>query len=98
MQIKIHSSYRTVVSVSDSDLIGKKFEEGIKQIDIRENFYKGTEMSEEEAVKVMQFQLKEDATFNIVGENSVNAAIKAGIITSDAVGSIKEIPYALKLL
>ena len=39
--IKVHNSYRSVVAVADSDLLGKRFEEGIKQLDVRENFYNG---------------------------------------------------------
>jgi len=98
MQIKIHKSYRTVIAVCDSDLIGKKFEEGKRQLDIRENFYKDEEATEEEAIKLMQFQAVEDATFNIVGKESIMAAIKAGIITKSSVSKIKGIPFALVLI
>lgn len=96
--IKIHKSYRPVVAICDAELIGKKFEEGIKQLDIRENFYNGSEFGEEEALKIMQDQVREDATFNIVGENSIKLAINAGIIGEDSTSTIKNIPYALKLL
>ena len=98
MQVKIHNSYRTVVAVCDSELVGKKFEEGIKQLDIAERFYKGEELNEEETIKVMQIQSREDATFNIVGEKAIEAAIKAGIISSESVAKINNIPYTLKLL
>lgn len=30
MNIKIHESYRNIVALADSELIGKTFEEGIK--------------------------------------------------------------------
>ena len=100
--VKLHKSYRTIVAICDSDLIGKKFEEeiekGIKQLDIRENFYKGEETSYEKAVDIMKFQSKEDATFNVVGKESVKAALEAGIIDKGGIGKIKEIPYALVLL
>ena len=96
--IKVYKSYRTVVTACDSELLGKKFEEGIKQLDVRENFYKGEEVSEDEAIKVMEFQLREDATYNIIGEKAINAAMKAGAITEEAVGKIAGIPFALKLL
>lgn len=98
VSIKVHKSYRPVVAVCDSELLGKKFEEGIKQLDVRENFYKGSEFAEEEAIRIMQDQNKEDATFNIVGANSVKLAIKAGIITDGSISRVKDIPYALKLL
>lgn len=98
VKIKLHKSYRPVVAICDSELIGKKFEEGIKQLDIRENFYNGEELDEEEAIKLIQDQSREDATFNIVGENAVNIAIKAGLISDDLALTIQNIPYALKLL
>ena len=73
--IKIHKSYRIVVAVCDSNLIGKKFEEGKRQLDLRENFYKGEEIDTKNLMKLLHHYSIEDATFNIVGENSVKAAI-----------------------
>jgi len=96
--IKVHKSYRSVVAACDIALLGKKFEEGKRQLDIRENFYKDRELSKEEAIKLMQRQSKEDATFNIVGEEAVSAAIEAGIITKENTGKIANIPFALLLL
>jgi hypothetical protein len=100
--VKLHKSYRTVVAICDSNLIGKKFEEetkkGTKQLDIRENFYKNEEISYEKAVDLMKFQSKEDATFNIVGQESIKAAMDAGIITEQGIEKIDGVPYALVLL
>lgn len=98
ISIKMHDSYRRVVAVADKDLIGKKFEQGIKQLDVRENFYRGTEFTPEEAVKQLQRHLVEDATFNIVGEKSVKAAIAAGVISANSTSKIAGIPFALKLI
>jgi len=97
MYVRIHKSYRNVVAICDSELIGKRFEEGIFQIDVKENFYKGDKVSESEAVLIMKKMLVEDATFNIVGEKSVNTAIKAEIISEDSVGEIAGIPFAMLL-
>ena len=100
MLIKIHKSQniRPVVAICDSDLLGKKFEEGKRQLDIRENFYKGEEASKENAIKLIQRQSIEDASFNIVGKESIAAAIEAGIIQKEGVHKIKGIPFALVLL
>ena len=100
MHIKIHRSYRTktVVAIADSDLLGKKFEEGKFQLNVRENFYKDKEVNEEQLIKLIQLQKAEDATFNIVGSQSVKTAVKAGLIDKDSVGKISGIPYALTLL
>jgi hypothetical protein len=96
--IKIHRSYRNVIAIADLDLIGKRFEEGIKQLDVRESFYKDKEISKEDLIKLMQRQQKEDASFNIVGEKSVQAALEAGIINEDAIGKVNNVPFALTLL
>ena len=101
ISIKLHKSYRAIVTVCDSNLIGKRFEEdieqGIKQLDIRESFYKGEEVSHEKALQIIKFQSKEDATFNIVGPESVKAAKEAGIIDEEGIGKIDSVPYALIL-
>lgn len=98
MFIKIHKSYRIIVALCDSNLLGKRFEEDIKQLDVRESFYKGEEKSKEEIIKILKFQKDEDATFNIVGPESVEVAKEAGIITDKAVAFTQEIPYSLVLL
>lgn len=98
MFIKIHKSYRTVVAICDSDLLGKKFEDGKRQLHIRENFYKDKEVNKEELLAIIKRQLVEDASFNIVGKESIQAALEAGIIKKEGVHKIKGIPFALILL
>ena len=98
MLVKIQKSYRDIVAICDSDLLGKKFEEGNKQLDIKESFYKGEEKNKEDALKIIQDMSKEDATFNIVGKESVNTALEAGIISKEGIKKIKGIPFALVLL
>jgi hypothetical protein len=96
--IKIHKSLRHVVAVCDSNLIGKKFEEGKKQLFLRESFYKGEGLEKKDALKIMLQQAKEDATFNIVGEESINLALEAGIIDKKGISRVAGIPFALALL
>ncbi|MBU0466043.1 MAG: DUF424 family protein [Nanoarchaeota archaeon] len=98
MQIKIHESYRKVVALCDSELVGKKFEEEKMQLDVRENFYKGDEIDEEHVLEKLKQLALDDATFNIVGEKAVKAAVKAGIIAEEGVGKVSGVPFALVLL
>jgi len=98
MLVKIIKSYREIVAICDSELLGKKFEEGKFQLDIKESFFGGEKTSEEKAIEIMQSMLSEDATFYIVGEKSVNTAIKAGIISKDGVKKIQGVVFALVLL
>ncbi len=98
MKVKIHRSYRNVVSLCDKNLIGKKFNEGKLQLDVRENFYNGDEMNHAEAKALLIRQAKEDASFNIVGEESIKLALETEIICEDDIGHVQGIPFALTLL
>jgi hypothetical protein len=98
MFIKIHEAYRKIVALADAELIGKKFVEDIRQIEIKPHFFQGEKKSEEEIIEILKDMDKEDATFNIVGEKSVQAALKAGIISKDGIIIIDKIPIALVLM
>jgi hypothetical protein len=98
MQIKIHEAYRTIVALCDTNLIGKYFSEGIMQIEIGEPFFKGEEKNFQETVEFLKEMEKEDATFNIVGEESIKAALEAKIISKEGIIIIDKIPVALVLM
>lgn len=95
LSIKTHESYRKVVAVCDADLLGKKFEDEKRQLDLRENFYKGEEVDEEKAAEILIKHSLDDATFNIVGEKAVGVAVKAGIVDKEGVGEIDGVKFAL---
>jgi uncharacterized protein len=97
MIVKIHKSYRDVVGICDKELLGKRFEEGNFQLDVKESFFKDKELSPEEAEKILLDMNMEDATFNIVGKKSTELALKLGIIFKEGIKTIDNIPYALVL-
>jgi len=97
MLVKIHDSYRKIIAVCDSELLGKKFEQDKAVLEITD-FFDGDETSEQELISLMQDMDKEDATFNIIGEKSIQAALKAGIISEQGIKKVQEIPFALVLL
>jgi len=96
--INVINSYRNIVAICDSELIGKKFESKKFQLDIKESFYGKDKVSGDEAIKIMKKMRNEDATFNIVGKNSVNIALKIEVINKKGIKEIKGIPFALVLL
>jgi hypothetical protein len=55
-------------------------------------------VNEEQAANILRIQAMEDATFNIVGKKSIDAALKAGIITKKGIAKIKDTPFALVLM
>lgn len=98
MLVKIHKSYRHIIAICDSELIGKRFEEGKYQLDVKESFFKGEEKTKQEVIDIMQDLFKEDATFNIIGSESTQTAIEAGIINKQGIKEISDVPFALVLM
>lgn len=98
MFVNVIKSYRDVVAVCDKELLGKKFEEGKFQLDVKESFFKGKESSKEEVAEIMRDMKLEDSTFNIIGEKSIQTALEAGIVTKEGIGKIANIPFALVLV
>jgi uncharacterized protein len=97
MFVKIIKSYRDIVAICDSNLIGKTFEENEFQLDVKENFFKGEETSEKKLIEIIEDMSKEDAIFNIIGEESINIALKTEIISQEGIKKIKDIPFAMVL-
>ena len=98
MQIKIHESYRKIVALSDSNLIGEIFTQDNKQIKVKQSFFEGDEKTKEETIQIIKDMNKEDATFYIVGKESIESALEANIITKEGIITIEDIPIALVLL
>ena len=68
MQVKIHKTYRDVIAICDSDLVGKTFEEGDFELNAKENFYGGEEVDEKKLLEIINNMSIEDSTFNIIGQ------------------------------
>lgn len=97
MYIKIHEAYRLIVALCDSNILGKKFEEGNIQLDVSERFYKGEELEKKEIIELIKKYARDDATFIIAGKEAVKTAIEAGIIDKSAPKKIAGIPHVLVL-
>jgi len=95
MWVKLHKGSRTVVAVCDGNVLGKKFHEGIRVLDVRESFFKGKEYDGAELLSVLKAEFYSGSTFNIVGKKSVNAAIESGIVDKEDVLEIEGIPFII---
>ena len=98
MLVKIHESYRYVVSICDTELLGRKLIQEPYQLDLTGNFFRGDEKTPEETEEIIEDMKLEDATFNIVGKESIALAIKLGIIKPEGILQIENVPIALSLL
>jgi len=104
---KIHESYRWVVAICDKDIYGRMLVSPIRddsgepddkrQLDLTGDFFKGEEMSDDQVRKGIIDCAKEDATFNIVGENSVRIAKEVGLVKDEGIIQIGDVPFALVL-
>ncbi|MCG7848498.1 MAG: DUF424 family protein [ANME-2 cluster archaeon] len=91
MYIKIYETDESILlTVCDRELIGKTLKSNGLKLDIDEEFYKG-ELADTTQV---QTALLEATTANIVGERSVDIAIKCGAIDSACVIDIGGVPHA----
>lgn len=93
--IKIHITENgNMVAMCDSTLIDKTLKEGELEINIKDysDFYKGELVSAEKAVTMLNPQKLYSA--NIIGAESIKAAIKGEIIHEDSVRMVNKVPYA----
>ncbi len=97
MLVKIHSSYRDIVAICDTNLKGKIFKEGKFILDVREDFYNGEEKTKEQVVKILKNMIQQDATFIIVGNESIETVIELNIINQKNIKTIQGIPFILIL-
>lgn len=93
MIVKVHTKdERSIAVVTDSELIGKKIEEGNKQLDFTSDFYKGEEMVEE-SVKAL---FKNVNHLHLSGKKSVGLAKSVGLVGT--VITIGGVPHAQVVL
>lgn len=95
MIVKIHKHEgKIILAVCDKEILGKKYVEDDKQLDLTSPFYKGIEIPEQELKQL----LKRAYVLNIVGKKSIKFALNERIIVKDNIIIIKNIPHAQALL
>lgn len=92
MIAKLHKSRdnKVVVAVCDSGLLGKKFEEGNKQLDMTSDFFNGEEKDD----LAIGDLIRNAGSVNLVGEKAVKLGIDEGVVEEGHVKKIAGIPYA----
>ena len=89
--IKVRETHEhTVVALCDEDLLGKTLVKGAVKFKVSEEFYGGNLVDVEECVT----QLKRATIANMVGKDTVQAAIDAGFVHKNAVVYIDGHPHA----
>ena len=96
MIIKKHVSpeNKLVLAVCDSNLLGKRFEQGQLQLDLTSSFYQGEEADENKVKGLM----KEAFIINLVGKESITLAEEQGLVEKGNVLEVDSVPHAQVVL
>jgi len=91
IRLKRHScGHELLVAACDEGLLGKTFEEGELRLEVSERFYGGEKVEARMLVEVLAL-----ATIgNLVGEETVEAAIGAGLVDPECVIRVQGVPHA----
>ena len=76
--------------ISDSDIIGKKFEEGNKQLDLTVDFYSGEEMEKEGVLEL----LKKARDIHATGKHSVGLLVEKDLVNVNKILYVDNVPHA----
>ncbi len=79
-----------LLAICDAEILGKTLCEGKIVFCIKEEFYKGTKVTIEEAVSM----IANSTIVNMVGKNVVSKAIESGYVHPEAVLNINGVPHA----
>ncbi len=91
ISVKVHTSGKEVlVAACDSELLGKTFASGKLRIEVSRGFYEG-QMCDEE-IFISRLQMATIA--NLVGRETVDAAVRHGFVDTACVLQIGDVPHA----
>ena len=88
--IKLHKKDgRTVVAVCDSDLAGRKFTEGERQLDLSSDFYRGEEKDDLEAGDL----IRNADIVCLAGPKSIELGRQEGVVDENSIQTVEGIPH-----
>jgi hypothetical protein len=79
-----------LLSICDSEILGKTLREGKIVFQVKEDFYRGSRIDVEEAVSMID----NSTIVNMIGKNVVKRAIEKGYVHPEAVLHIEGVPHA----
>ncbi len=84
------SSQGLLLVVTDEDILGTKFEEGRKQLDLSADFYAGERKTKEEVKQLMP----KAKHLHLSGKHSVAIALEMDLISSGRILWVNGVPHA----
>jgi hypothetical protein len=79
-----------LLAMCDAEILGRTFRKGEIVFHVKEEFYKGTKVSIEEAIDMIE----NSTIVNMIGKNVVQKAIEKGHVHPEAVINIEGVPHA----
>jgi hypothetical protein len=79
-----------LLAMCDAEILGKTLRKGKIVFHVKEKFYKGTKVSIEEAIGMIE----NSTIVNMIGKNVVKKAIEKGHVHPEAVINIEGVPHA----
>ena len=83
-------SKRVLLAICDENILGKTLTHGNIVFQVREEFYKGSLVSVQEAVDLIE----KSTVVNMIGQSIVKEAVAKGLVHPDAVLKINGVPHA----
>jgi hypothetical protein len=79
-----------LLAMCDAEILGKTLRKGKIVFHVKEQFYKGTKVSVQEAMAMIE----NSTIVNMIGKNVVQKAIEKGHVHPEGIISIEGIPHA----
>ena len=93
LYVKVHKRQGHICAAAcDEELLGETLEDNPYHVTIKEDFFKGDLVEDEDKATSALFQ--RSTSLNLFGERAVALGILAGCIDPDAVVRIKGVPHA----
>ena len=96
MYLKVHQMHgKSVICCCDADLMGKKFTEGKTCLRITESYYKGSEMTLEDAKEFIEEHIKGCDSMQIIGEAIIKYLHDSDVIDKKGLKRVDGIPHLI---
>jgi len=89
-KIRFNNKEELLLALCDEDIIGKKFEEGDKQLFVNPRFYEGVKVTPQELTILLEKAL----IVNAVGEKTIQFLLDKRLVHEEGVIRIQGVPHA----
>lgn len=89
IDVKVHE--KGVISLCDSNLLGRTLLDEDVEVKLSEHFYKGEHLGKE----LLEEYIKEAKNINAVGEESISLLLKLNIIVKENIKIVNKVPMVL---